>query len=229
MLSFLDPLREMSFLSLVLRLLLSCLCGTLVGLERSAKNRPAGFRTHILVCLGAAVAAITGTYLFVGLHLPADVSRISSSIITGLGFIGAGSILITKKLTIKGLTTAAGLWTTGIVGLALGSGYFELGLLGTALILFAETVLGRLTGHLQRQPEYTVEVLYNEKDALDAVLRFCKDSRMAITGLHIYSMDAELEADYAADVHLRGQVKPEVLVSKIQLMRGIVSATDIEK
>ena len=117
----LSSVAELSFLSLVLRLLLASLCGTLVGLERSSKNRPAGFRTHILVCLGSAVAANTGSYLFIGLKLPADVSRISAQVITGLGFIGAGSIIITKKLTIKGLTTAAGLWVTGIIGLCVGS------------------------------------------------------------------------------------------------------------
>lgn len=201
----------------------------LVGLERSSKNRPAGFRTHISVCLGSAVAAITGTYLFVGLKLPADISRISGQVITGLGFIGAGSIIITKKLTIKGLTTAAGLWTTGIVGLAIGSGYFELGVLGTALVLAAETVLGRLTASIQRRPEFTLEILYNDKTALDEVLRFCKDSHMSITRLQILSLDDDPEADYAAEIYLRGNARPVTLVSRIQIMPGVVSALDIEK
>lgn len=229
MLSFFDPLRELTFLSVVLRLLLACVCGTLVGLERSSKNRPAGFRTHILVCLGAAVTAITGIYLYVGLKLPADISRISGQIITGLGFIGAGSIIITKKLTIKGLTTAAGLWTTGIVGLAIGSGYFELGILGTALILISETLLGRLTSHLHRRPEYTIEVLYDDKTSLDQVLRYCKDRGMDITSLQIHSLDANPNADYAAEISLRGSERPAALVSQIQVMPGVVSAIDIEK
>lgn len=228
MIHALDPLRELSFPSLLLRLLLACACGTVVGLERSSKNRPAGFRTHILVCLGAAVTAITGIYLYVGLKLPADISRISGQIITGLGFIGAGSIIITKKLTIKGLTTAAGLWTTGIVGLAVGSGYFELGILGTALILMSETLLGRLTSRLQRRPEFTLEILYRDKHALDQVLRFCKDSRMSITNLRICSLDDNPEADYAAEVDLRGTQRPAVLISQIRVMPGVISASDIE-
>ena len=228
MLSFLDPLRELSFLSVVLRLLLACACGTAVGLERSSKNRPAGFRTHILVCLGAAVTAITGIYLYVGLKLPADISRISGQIITGLGFIGAGSIIITKKLTIKGLTTAAGLWTTGIVGLALGSGYFELGIIGTGLILISETLLGRLTSHLKRRPEFVIEVLYDDKTALDQVLRFCKNKGQSILSLQIHSLDANPEADYAAEISLRGNELPAALVSQIQAMPGVVSALDIE-
>ncbi|MBR6377535.1 MAG: MgtC/SapB family protein [Oscillospiraceae bacterium] len=228
MLHFLDPLRDLSFLSLVIRLLLACLCGTLVGLERSSKNRPAGFRTHILVCLGAAVAAITGTFLYEGLKMPADISRIGGQVITGLGFIGAGSIIITKKLTIKGLTTAAGLWTTGIVGLAIGSGYFELGIIGTALVLFAETQLGKLTGSIQKRPEFTLEILYNDKTALDQVLRYCKDSHMTITSLQIHTMDDDIGARYVAEVHLRGNRQPAILVNRIQLMPGVVAATDIE-
>lgn len=229
MLNIFDPLRELSFLSLTVRLLMACACGTLVGLERSSKNRPAGFRTHILVCLGSAAAAITGVYLFVGLKLPADVSRISAQVITGLGFIGAGSIIITKKLTIKGLTTAAGLWTTGIVGLALGSGYIELGILGTALILISETLLGRLTSHLKRRPEFTLEVLYDDKTALDQVMRFCKDKGMAIINLQIHSLDNNPEANYAAEVHLRGSGEPAFLIARIQLLPGVVSAVDIDK
>ena len=135
MLTILNGLRDLSFWAILVRMLVAVLCGTLIGLERSSKNRPAGFRTHILVCLGAAVASITGLYLYLGLELPADISRISGQVVTGLGFIGAGTIIITKKMTIKGLTTAAGLWTTGVIGLAIGSGYYELGVLGTALVL----------------------------------------------------------------------------------------------
>ena len=126
MLSIFDGVRALGLPAIVLKMVLSCLCGALIGLERSAKNRPAGLRAHILVCLGAAVASLTGLYLYLGLEVPSDISRISGQVISGLGFIGAGTIVITKKLSIKGLTTAAGLWTTGIIGLALGSGYYEI-------------------------------------------------------------------------------------------------------
>ena len=229
MLTFLNPLRELTFLSILLRMLIACLCGTLIGLERSAKNRPAGFRTHILVCMGAAVAATTGIYLVKGLSLPADVTRLSGQIITGLGFIGAGTIIITKKQTIKGLTTAAGLWTTGIIGVAIGSGYFELGIVGTLLVLIAESWLSRVTSKMQKQPEYTVEVLYNDKDALDHVLRYCKDSHMSITSLQIHSLDNQAAASYAAEIDLRGNADSDVLTAHIQLMPGVVAASDLEK
>ena len=123
MFEFLNPLRELTTLSVGLRMVIAVLLGSVIGLERSAKNRPAGFRTHILVCLGAATAAMTGLFIVLKLGMLSDVSRISAQVISGLGFIVAGTIVVTKKMSIKGLTTAAGLWTTGIIGLAVGSGY----------------------------------------------------------------------------------------------------------
>ena len=226
MLEFLAPLRELSFLSLVLRLLFATLCGTAIGLERSAKNRPAGFRTHILVCLGAAVAALTGHFLYLGLNLPADVTRISGQVITGLGFIGAGTIIITQKKSIKGLTTAAVLWTTGIIGLAIGSGYFEGGIAGTVLVLLAETGFFRLAQTLQRKPDFTVRILYNEKNALDQVLRWCKDHRISIRNLQIRSDEAESDARYVAEVMLRGNGDKDGMLSSVKSMPGVIFAEE---
>ena len=214
-------------LSVLLKILLSCLFGALVGLERSTKNRPAGFRTHILVCMGAAVAALTGLYLYLGLKLPTDISRISGQVISGLGFIGAGTIVVTRKMTIKGLTTAAGLWTTGIIGLAVGSGYVELAILGTALVLSAETWMARISARIQTSPEYVVEILYNEKNSLDQVLRHCKDKHMSIVNLKIQSQFHERSANYAAVVTLRGAVKSEDMLYAIHRMPGIVSAVTL--
>ena len=226
MFKFLDPIRDLDLIGVLIRMIGACLCGAIVGLERSAKNRPAGFRTHILVCMGAAVAAMTGEYLFVGLKLPADVSRISSQVISGLGFIGAGTIIVTRKLTIKGLTTAAGLWTTGIVGLAVGSGYYELAVLGTVLVLLAETAFGKVASRIHEDPQYLIEIFYNEKDSLDSVLRFCKDERLSIVNLKIHTLEDE-EAGYAAQVTLRGNFPQSDALKRIRVMPGIVSAVGI--
>lgn len=106
MLELLNPFRELTTVSVVLRMIMATLVGAVIGLERSAKNRPAGFWTHILVCLGAAVVMMTGLYVFLELKLSTDVSRLGAQVISGLGFIGAGMIVVTKKMSIKGLTTA---------------------------------------------------------------------------------------------------------------------------
>ncbi len=224
MIHLFDGVRALGFGAVTAKMLMACLCGTLIGMERSSKNRPAGFRTHILTCLAAAVAVLTSLYIFLEMKLPADISRIGGQVISGLGFIGAGTIVITKRLTIKGLTTAAGLWTTGIIGLAIGSGYYELGLLGTALVLFTETVLERLSRSIKPSPEYGVELLYNEKTSLDRVLRHCKDSSMAIVNLRIHTLDEGEEAHYAAEISLRGSVKCEALLDRNHQIPGVVSA-----
>ena len=223
MLPIFDSLRALGLGAVAVKMLVACLCGAVIGLERSTKNRPAGFRTHILVCLGAAVAALTALYIYLELRLPADISRISGNVITGLGFIGAGTIIITKRMSIKGLTTVAGLWTTGVIGLAVGSGYIELGLIGTALVLLTETLMARVSSGIQAAPEYAVELLYNEKTSLDHVLRFCKDNRMSITNLKIQTVDDDGDAKYAAEVSLRGTMKQDALLDKVRQMPGIVA------
>ena len=137
-------IRRMLSLLLMLGLFAAFLCGGLIGLERSAKNQPAGMRTHILVCMASTVAATCGVFIYLKLELVSDMSRIASQVVTGLGFIGAGTIVVKQKTAIKGLTTAAGLWTTGIIGLCIGTGYYELAVLGTIMVLMAETLFSKV-------------------------------------------------------------------------------------
>ena len=224
-LSFFDPVRGMDYFSVLLRLLTAALCGAAIGIERSMKNRPAGFRTHILVCLGGAVAAVTAHFIYLVLQLPTDVTRLGGQVITGLGFIGAGTIIVTKKMSIKGLTTAAGLWTTGIVGLAAGSGFYEGALLGTALVLLTESTLARLGARIRPRPEFALDLLYNDKDALTATMRYCKDKRMSIRNLQIQTLEDGYAA-YEATIILRGSIKPYELIEQLSKMPGIVSVSE---
>ena len=223
MLNIFNPLRDLSFVALLFRLLLSTICGTAIGLERSSKNRPAGFRTHILVCLSGTVASITGHFIYLGLMLPADVTRIGAQIITGLGFIGAGTIIVTKKSDIKGLTTAAGLLTTGIIGLAIGSGFYEGGILGTILVIITMTTLASLGKRIKADPEFILELEYDDKTSLDGVLRYCKDRRMSIRNLQIHN-DFEDEY-YSATIALRSPKKNDGFEEHLIKMPGIRSVS----
>ena len=120
-------------LEVILKLLLAVLLGGLIGLERESQRHTAGLRTHILVCIGAALAMMTNIAL--GDHYPVtDVSRIGAQVITGVGFLGAGTILISGKKVI-GLTTAAGLWTAACLGLAVGAGFYTAAIF-TAIIIY---------------------------------------------------------------------------------------------
>ena len=152
MLSILDPLREMNTLSVLLRMVLAMLFGGLIGLERGRKRRPAGFRTYMLVSLGAALTMLLSQYeYFMVTHawvemaaetgIRTDVSRFGAQVINGIGFLGAGTILVTGRQEVKGLTTAAGLWASACMGLAIGAGFYECVLLGFALIFLSMRLL----------------------------------------------------------------------------------------
>ena len=141
-------LREMNRASTALRMLLACLCGGLIGLERERKRRPAGFRTYMLVCLGAAATMLLSQYEYLMLTtrwadvaaqvgVKTDVSRFGAQVINGIGFLGAGTILVTGHQEVKGLTTAAGLWASACMGLAIGAGFYECTVVGFVLIFFS--------------------------------------------------------------------------------------------
>ena len=110
--------------SVALRLILAVLFGGVVGLERGTNKHQAGLRTHILVCLGATLAMMTNAYIFENLAPNADPARLGAQVISGIGFLGAGLILVTSRNMVKGLTTAAGLWASACIGIALGIGFY---------------------------------------------------------------------------------------------------------
>ena len=225
----LDSLRDVTTLSVLLRLTLAFLCGSAIGIERSYKNRPAGFRTHMLVCVGAAIAALTGQYLYLVMHMPTDISRLGAQVVSGLGFIGGGTIIVTRDHTVKGLTTAAGLWAAGVIGLAAGSGFFEGAVLATALIIIIETCFAGLSKQLRSNPELRWVVHYHAKGALDQVMRYCKDRRLAITNLQITGASDGAQSAYSAVITMRpnAAVKPQLLLEHVRAMEGIISVDDL--
>ena len=227
MLSLFNPIRGIDFLSLLVKLLTAFILGTVIGLERSYHNKPAGFRTHILVVLGATIAALTGVYLYVGLNLPTDPSRIAAGVVTGLGFIGAGTIVVTKKQKVKGLTTAAGLWTSGLIGLAVGAGFYEGAFLGTAMIILVETYFENVRSKIQVAPEFEIALSYYHRNDLDAVLRYCKDNDIAITNLRVTGNKSDGGVMYSALLTLKtqgGRDMQDEAARSINAMAGIISA-----
>lgn len=142
---WLDYLREPNVASTLVRLTLVLFCGGLIGLEREHKRRPAGFRTYMLVCLGAAVTTMLGQYEYLMLQTQwadvaaqvggsVDVTRYGAQVINGIGFLGAGTIIVTGRQQVRGITTAACLWASACMGLTIGAGFYECTLVGFALI-----------------------------------------------------------------------------------------------
>ena len=157
---------EPGILEISLRLGCAMLVGLIIGIEREYTHRPAGMRTHILVALGACVVSIVGEMLFTQYHVTGatpDPARLSAQVITGVGFLGAGTIM-KEGPTVKGLTTAASLWAVACLGLASGFGYYSLALLGMAFIMITLTVFEVLQRGLIRTGSSSMGYSLETKD-----------------------------------------------------------------
>ena len=130
--------------AVVFRIFLAALIGGCVGYERSQHGRAAGLRTHVLVCVGASITVLAGLYTATYLGFSNDPLRIGAQVVSGIGFLGAGTILTRNKAHVTGLTTAAGLWTTACIGLVIGMGFYLAGVLALVVIWIASTLLTRL-------------------------------------------------------------------------------------
>ena len=140
---FILYMRSFGFVTIILRLVLAVIFGGVIGLERGRQRRAAGLRTHILVCLGAALVTTVGFYSVEVLgNAESDPMRIAAQVISGIGFLGVGTILVKGRFQITGLTTAAGLWVTAAIGISLGAGFYE-----GAIIAFLVTVLAIVVLH----------------------------------------------------------------------------------
>ena len=140
-------LREVTYLAVALRIVLAVIIGGLLGLERGLKNRPAGLRTYMLVCTGACLVMLTNQYVC-QVFGTGDPTRMAAQVVSGIGFLGAGTIIVTRHSQIKGLTTAAGLWTAAGVGLALGVGFYEAALMGGLAAFTVMTLLQRMDNRM---------------------------------------------------------------------------------
>ena len=141
-------IRDVTYVAVFLRIFISVLIGGMIGLEREMKNRAAGLRTYILVCVGACLIMMTNQYIYQSFST-GDPVRMGAQVISGIGFLGAGTIIVTKRNQIKGLTTAAGLWATAGLGLAVGIGFYEAAIAGALAILTVITLMQRMDDRMR--------------------------------------------------------------------------------
>ena len=144
-------LREITYLAIALRIFSAVILGGLIGLERGLKNRAAGLRTHMLVCVGSCLIMVTNQFMFEATGFKGDPVRMGAQVISGIGFLGAGTIMVTRRSQVKGLTTAAGLWTAAGVGLALGIGFYEAAVIGSLAIFVVMTLMQKMDNRVHRK------------------------------------------------------------------------------
>ena len=168
-----------------LRLLLAVIFGGIVGIERERNNKPAGFRTYILVCFGAAIVSIVQDQLRINIFnfeknfpdlasfMKSDLGRLGAQVISGIGFLGAGSI-IKEKGEVEGLTTAAGIWATGCVGLGIGWGFYNIAIVAIIFMLIIMTALKKVeTIFMKKSSNLIFEIEIDENSAVSEIISEC--------------------------------------------------------
>lgn len=180
-------LSEVTIISCLIRTILALVLGGVVGMEREKKGRPAGLRTYMLVCVGASLVMMTNQYM--AARYPAiDVSRMAAQVISGIGFLGAGTIIITRKNQVRGLTTAAGLWAVACLGLAIGIGFYYGAIIGAASIFFIMEGLRWLDDRLLvESKEMTVYVELQEEAVISDFMEYLKQEAVMVFDVELVS------------------------------------------
>lgn len=148
---FYDWLVEQNTLETAIRLIMAMFAGMMMGLDRGMKRRGAGVKTYSLVCLGAAIVMLTGEYIYNNYEGAMDVSRLGAQVISGVGFLGVGTIIVTGRNQVRGLTTAAGLWTCACIGLAIGIGFYDGATIMIFLCIFVLKVMTRVDNYVYKR------------------------------------------------------------------------------
>ena len=215
-------IREVTFLSIILRILCAALFGGLLGLEREIKNRAAGLRTYMLVCVGACLIMLTNQYIF-QVFQASDPVRMGAQVVSGIGFLGAGTIVVTRHRQIRGLTTAAGLWASAGVGLALGIGFYEAAIAGGLAVFSVMTLLQRLDNKM-----------HSTTRVLDVYVELSKDSHLGDflrnvrnMGIEVRNTQRELDTEenvqaYITTLQLKMRTKHQTVVQNLREIPGVV-------
>ncbi|MBR4864448.1 MAG: MgtC/SapB family protein [Oscillospiraceae bacterium] len=216
-------IREVTLLAVVLRIVAAVIVGGLIGLERGMKNRPAGLRTYMVVCVGACLIMLTNQYVTQVLGT-GDPVRMGAQVISGIGFLGAGTIIVTRRNQIKGLTTAAGLWAAAGVGLALGIGFYEAALAGGIALFTVMTLLQRMDNKMHRSAKVLeIYVELNRECALGDFLRLVRER-----GIEVHDTARERDADgedgnraYFATLKLQKRQNHVTVIEDIRTIPGV--------
>ena len=192
------------------------------------KNRPAGLRTYMLVCVGACVIMLTNQYIF-QVFGSGDPVRMAAQVVSGIGFLGAGTIIVTRRNQIKGLTTAAGLWSAAGVGLALGVGFYEAAIVGSFAVFFVMTLLQKMDNKLHRRSRQLEAYIELSSISLGDFLRTMRESGIEISDVQRESGEEESDGVRAYVATLRGKKRQnhQELMEKVLEIPGVIFVEEL--
>ena len=232
--SILQPIEsidwgELNEYSIVLRILLSLGIGGIIGLERGIKNQPAGFRTYMLVCLGASLVMMTNQYVCQSLGT-GDPTRLGAQVISGIGFLGAGSILVTNGNRIRGLTTAAGLWTAACVGLAIGIGFYKGAISVGVTIFLIMTIFQKIDQRLHAHSKFIrLYISFLSGDAANRFMDKCGEMNLKIMDIQMSKTKGSRKGTVILVCTLKGEDKCRhvELIGKLAEIEGLSHIEEI--
>lgn len=214
-------LRELTIDSMAIRLMAAVVLGGIIGFERGRKNRPAGLRTNMLVCIGACIVMMTNQYIH-QVYGEGDPVRMGAQVVSGIGFLGAGTIIVTAHNRIKGLTTAASLWTAACVGLTLGVGLYEAAFMGCVTIFLILTLLHLWDGRIHKHTRSLDVYIELERDvSLGEFLRRFRESSLTVSGLQMEQGTNAVGVSFFATVKSNKKKDHQLLLEEIRSIDGI--------
>lgn len=214
-------------LATVFRLILALVLGSIIGIDRTKKGSPAGIKTHSLVCIGAALIILLSEYLHIMYKI--DISRMPAQVISGIGFLGAGTIIVTGKNRIKGITSAASIWFSGCVGLALGAGFYEGAIVAVLLELVVFKILSKANFGKSKHFIYEVYIEYNPKFKVSSLIKTLKkyDSDVVVIEKSNFSVfDSSTKKNVVVTLTSRN-LSIQELMEKIILIDGIIDVDEL--
>ncbi|MDL2287501.1 MgtC/SapB family protein [Eubacteriales bacterium OttesenSCG-928-G02] len=224
-------LREFNVYTTIIRLFLALLGGGIIGLEREKNGHPAGLRTHILVSLGSAMTVMVGLFSVRVLGIASDPLRVGAQVISGIGFLGVGTILITERRNVKGLTTAAGLWSTASIGLAFGIGFYEGAFI--ALIIVSLVMIGFKSIDyklFKKNGMYRIYFEIDDAHHLNEVILWIEEAGILTEQYEVQAPRTNLEGAIGieATVKLQKNVDPETIIEELNKMEHIIFTINLK-
>lgn len=217
-------LEDFNLLSVTIRLILAVVLGGMIGMERATKRSAAGLRTFALVCLGASLAMITNQYLLITSGITGDPSRMAAQVISGIGFLGVGTIIVTGRNHVKGLTTAASLWATATMGIAIGAGFIYGGLVAFILIMVSVRLLLFLSKRLEDYNKIiTLYVEIDKENGFDEIMNYTKEKNYTIRSLEKKKQKALLAKDFViiTEFDLKKKKYHQDIIDELRQMEGV--------
>ncbi len=220
----------MSFSEIALRLIASIMFGGIIGIERESVNRPAGFRTHILVCVGSALTMLVSIYMFEQFFgmTSVDPGRIAAQVVSGIGFLGAGTI-IREGVTVKGLTTAASLWTVAAIGLAVGSGFYMAAALATFLTIVTLISFSRFEKYIIQKQQFLRRlslIIDDEPGQIGKIGCALGDMNVSIKNLKMIEYPEDDKLSITLMVNIPPNIKMNDIITNLSQINGVYCIND---